>query len=78
MVAINTVKAGDVLYDCRRQKMGNTTMSQMATWEVRVKEIDTDHTRIFASWNGNAPKWMYRREVERLRRTPYKPRQTTV
>ena len=74
MVAFNAAKAGDTLYDVHRTKMGNTTMSRMGCWEVRVIEVDKENQRIFASWNYNAPRWMSRRAIERLRRSPYKPR----
>lgn len=67
MVAFHTVKPGDRLYDCRRQKMGNTTMTQLACWDVRVLEVHDRH--VVARWNGNAPTSFGVRDVERWRRT---------
>jgi hypothetical protein len=74
MVAFNTVKAGDTLWDVHSQKMGNTTMRQMGSWQVDVLEVHAVPPRVWARWNGNAPRWMYRREVEKLRRSRYKAR----
>lgn len=78
MVAFNTLKAGDVVYETRRQKMGNTTISQNVTWSVRIievhledpdKESNTDY--IMFSWNSNAPQKAYRssKRVRGWRRT---------
>jgi hypothetical protein len=71
-----TVKAGDVLYDARRTKMGNTTMSTLSVWEVRIIEIDHAAGAALVSWNGNPPKRYSSREVVRLRRSKPKTRET--
>jgi hypothetical protein len=60
------LKPGMVLFDVGRHKMGNTTMSTVSVWEVRVIEVHQDRS-ITASWNGNAPKVMREREWSRLR-----------
>lgn len=71
-IKFETVKAGDVLYDCHRVKMGNTTASRMGTWVVKVIALDEDGRGASVQWNGNrATRWT-RRQVERLRRTPSK------
>jgi hypothetical protein len=72
MTAFSALKIGDVLYDSHRQKMGNTTMSRMTTWEVKVLEIDIVAQKALCSWNGNKPSWWYSRQIARLRRTPKK------
>ncbi len=54
MVAFASVKAGDVLYDVRQTRMGNTTMRRWGWWEVRVIEIDHEAKTALVSWNGNA------------------------
>jgi hypothetical protein len=69
MVAFSTVKVGDVLYDCRRQRMGNTTMSRMETWLVRVIEVDAEKRRALVSWNSNAPRWTDERDLKSYRRS---------
>ena len=74
MVAFNTIKSGDTLWDCRKQKQGNTTTSRMACWTVNIIEVDKEGGRVLASWNGNPARWMYERSVSKLRRTPVKGR----
>lgn len=71
-VSIDTLKAGDVLYDCHRHKMGNTTMSTMGVWLVYIKEVDLVGRRVLISWNTNPDKWVgerYFRGTD-IRRSP--------
>jgi hypothetical protein len=70
MVAFNTVKAGDKLYDAGTYRMGNTTRRAIGNWEVRILEVDVDGQRVFASWNGNKARWFPERTVKAWRRTP--------
>ncbi len=42
MVAYNSIKVGDTLYDCRKVKMGNTTMTRMSCWSVKIIELDPE------------------------------------
>ena len=72
MTAFNTIKAGDTLYECRRQKMGNTTQSRTACWDVRVIEVDAAKRFALCSWNGNTPNWWSERRLNTTRRTPVK------
>jgi hypothetical protein len=65
MATISKLKPGDVLYDVHSHKMGNTTMTTMGCWTVRVIEVHEDH--IVASWNGNTAHRMYEHNVKRLR-----------
>jgi hypothetical protein len=71
-MAVNpdTVEAGDVLYDCHRHKMGNTTASTMGCWQVRVLEVDAEHKTFKVSWNTNAATTYYRAQIAKLRRSP--------
>lgn len=57
-IPIEKLKAGDVLYDCHREKAGNTTMSRDGVWEVYVREVGTDERGAWAllAWNGNPPR----------------------
>ncbi len=73
-VVWNTVKVGDVLWDSRREKMGNTTMSRLSSWPVRVISIDHEKGEAICSWNYNTPERYFKRSVERLRRTPARTR----
>jgi len=76
MVAFNSIKPGDTLYDCRQQKMGNTTRSTMRTWTVVVKDIDAAGRRALCTWNGNAAKWWDERKLRSLRRSPVQTRKS--
>lgn len=55
-----------VLWQKRRQKMGNTMLSRDAWFQVGIAE--KHDTYCIASWNGNPARRMYRREVEKLYR----------
>lgn len=70
MVAITAIKPGDMLWDCRMQKQGNTTIRKMACWQVKVIEVQLAPVpKALVSWNMNAPKWIYEANVNKLRRT---------
>ncbi len=71
-IKFETVKAGDKLWDVHRQKMGNTTMSETCSWPVEVISIDENGAMV--RWNYNSPRRYSRRDIERLRRSPHKPR----
>jgi hypothetical protein len=72
MVAFSKIKAGDILWDCRKTKMGNTTMSKMGSWPVRIVEVYPDTRTACVSWNHNPTKIYREREILRLRRSPIK------
>lgn len=67
MAKIEKLKAGDIVYDVGRTKMGNTTMRTVGVWHVYIKEVDLEARAVKASWNGNAPKTFYRRDIARWR-----------
>lgn len=67
MAKISKLKVGQVLWDTRRQRMGNTTLTRVCKYKVWVEEIDPDERFIIASWNGNKPKKMWEQEVSKLR-----------
>jgi hypothetical protein len=77
-MAINPelVKAGDVLYDVHKYKMGNTTMRATGCWDVRVLEViqpeEGDRRRLptfRVSWNGNPPRIYGWNQIRKLRRS---------
>jgi len=72
MAAFNKIQPGNILWDCRRQKMGNATMSRMACWTVQVFQVDQENRRALCSWNGNKAEWWSERHLDSLRRTPIK------
>lgn len=65
-VKFESVKAGDVLYDVRSVRMGNTMMRTVRVWHVQVLEIHPDHAVV--KWNSNPPRRYSPREIKRLRR----------
>jgi hypothetical protein len=72
MVAFSTLKAGDVLYQVVSQRAGNTTMRRQAVFDVVIEEVRENCAIV--RWNGNAPRPMYRRELEKLRRSKPAPK----
>ena len=71
-MAINpdTVQVGDVLWDCHKRRMGNTTVSEMSCWQVKVLEISEDRKTFQCSWNTNPARTYYRSQIAKLRRSP--------
>jgi hypothetical protein len=69
MVAFSTIKPGDVLWDCHREKMGNTKMTRMGTWRVVVYEVNQETRSALVSWNGNPRKLWGERKLKALRRS---------
>lgn len=61
------LKPGMVVYDVHRHKLGNTTMSTVGVWKIRIVSVDHEAKRVTASWNGNAAKTFYYWEVEKWR-----------
>jgi hypothetical protein len=68
-IKFEKVEPGMVLYDWHRTKMGNTNISRMGCWEVRI--IDKTERGCTVSWNSNRPQFYGRRRVERLHRKRY-------
>jgi len=55
MIKITSLKPGDVVYDCHRQKIGNTTASELGVWTVKILDVDIERSIVRFSWNGNSP-----------------------
>lgn len=62
-ISFDKVKAGDTLYDVRRQK------GRVCTWSVYVVSIDATTNTTQIKWNGNPAKTYRRVDVERLRKS---------
>jgi len=65
---ITDLQPGQIVYDCHRTKLGNTTMSSMGIWEVRIVSVDLENNRVEASWNGNRPQWRYESSWKKWRK----------
>lgn len=65
------LEVGDRLWEVRRQKLGNTTMSADAVFDVVVREIRRRENGRFdsalCSWNGNQPKQWFLGGLMKLR-----------
>jgi hypothetical protein len=71
-VSWNAIKEGDCLWHRARRKMGNTTMSIMDEWPVKILSVDRAAGTAQVSWNYNPPKVWSRERVERLYRSRIK------
>ena len=58
-VSINTLNVGDVVYDAKKVRQGNTTIRRLSVWSVRIVEINLERKFVMASWNGNPPQKFY-------------------
>lgn len=65
-IKFEKITAGMVLLDVRREKMGNTTMSQWGEWPVRIISVDREKRTARVSWNHNPEETYYQRDLERL------------
>lgn len=50
------LKPGMTVYDVCRYKMGNTTLSTVGVWDVKIISVDAENKSVVASWNSNAPR----------------------
>lgn len=67
MAMISRMTVGQELYEVRRTKMGNTTLSRGALYYIRVVEIDPNGAWVIASWNGNAVRKFFQRDADKWR-----------
>lgn len=77
MIKPELVKVGDVLWDCHRTRMGNTTMTRMGAWDVRVVDIGNQDKPVAertwtVRWNSNPETQYSYRRMRGLRRTKHK------
>jgi hypothetical protein len=67
MPKLETLKAGDVLYDVHSERAGNTMLRRTGVWTVRILEVDLEKDGAYVSWNGNRRSFYPRFRVEKLR-----------
>lgn len=70
MVQFDSIKSGDVLYDCHRRKCGSTTLSELGVWKVVVRSVDHTNMNAVVSRNGNQEKVYEAACFRSLRRFP--------
>lgn len=68
-IKFERVNAGDVLFQKKRVKAGNTTMSRDVIYDVKIIDIDYEAGRATVSWNGNRAETWYRHSIEKLYRS---------
>ena len=61
------LKPGMLVYDVQRRKMGNTTISTVCVWPVRIVSVDADGKKVVVSWNGNPEETFSLRSAEKWR-----------
>lgn len=61
------LQPGMTVYDVGRHRMGNTTMSTVAVWDVYVVSVDADARTCVARWNSNSPDVYGERSIKRWR-----------
>jgi hypothetical protein len=72
---IKNLQPGQTVWNVQRQKMGNTTISTVAIFPVRIVEVHpreegSMHSEyVLASWNGNRPERFYSRTIRSWKKT---------
>lgn len=74
MASINKLSVGQVLWQIKRVKCGNTTVRRGCLYPVTVKSIAENGKSIIASWNGNTPRTYTEKDVKKLRVNKPKPK----
>ena len=76
MASISRLKPDQIVYSVERQKMGNTTISYGALYQVRILEVHEDH--VIAFWNCNRPQKFYESSIKKWRVNEPKPKHTVM
>ncbi len=65
-IKFEKITAGMTLYDRHSERMGNTTLRSIGEWPVRIVSVDPVARTASVSWNGNPPRLMFARALEKL------------
>jgi len=74
MAKISRMYVGQTLYEVRRQRMGNTTVSCGVLYMIKITEIDPAGEWVMASWNNNPSKKNWQRQADKWRVSKPAPR----
>jgi hypothetical protein len=68
---IEQLKAGQIVWDVQRRKMGNTTMSTLSVFDVVIHSVHLDSKTpcVMASWNGNPRALHFLRDIKKWRKS---------
>jgi hypothetical protein len=53
VIKFEKIKPGMVLLDIRRERAGNTTMTRLGKWTVKIVSVDEATRSAHVIWNGN-------------------------
>lgn len=56
-MVIKKLKAGMTVYDVKKARGITRFNGKWQTWPVYIYTVNTEDNRVFASWNGNSPRW---------------------
>lgn len=64
MANIKKLQPGQVVWEIRRHRAGNTMVRTQPLYSLNIVEVDLADGRVFASWNSNPPKWYRERDIK--------------
>lgn len=76
MASINRLKPGQIVYEVRRSKCGNTTVSRGNLYELKIIKVNLDENYVIASWNGNPAQTYRERSIKKWKVKKPKPKTT--
>lgn len=65
-IKFEKLQPGMVLWDVHRQKVGNTTLTELGAWKVQIVSVDPETRTAMVVWNGNPERKWYERELKKL------------
>ena len=66
-IKFEKIKPGMTLYDVRKNTGLTAHRSPLNVWPVEIVKVDTEQRRVWASWNGNSPLWIWENRVTKYR-----------
>lgn len=72
MANFDKLVEGQILHDYHKEKAGNTRMSRVGHWTVRIISINKENRTATCSWNGNSPRTWSERRIKKLLVNPRK------
>ena len=61
------LKPGMVVYDVGRQRLGNTMLSTVVVWSVKIISVDAEKRTVDAEWNHNRARIYRERDYKKWR-----------
>lgn len=71
---LDKLKPDQIVWEIRRQKMGNTKMTRNVLYSIRIINVDRENRSVLMSWNGNTPQWVNERTVSKWKLTKPEPK----